>query len=302
MKKLLYSLISFGVLLFVVDRIGGWGLDKLRNITHSQMYTKMNRIERGVTEDVVIFGTSRANMHYVPSILSDSLQMSVYNAGTTGSNNIFSQYLTLCHVLKKHTPKIVCLELSVQDYCLENVDPFEQLSRFAPFVGTSDKMDAVYKEAGQYWIYQISHLYRYNHGVLGLLGGLVHSIGEANSDNGYIGLPKPEHFPDEIEVQATPKEIDPLKITYLEKFIGDCEERNITICFMVSPAYRKVASDIYDPLKEIAKKHHIPFLDYHSEGLYLDHPEYFKDAGHLWDQGARLYTARFAHDLSELLR
>ena len=82
MKKLLYSLISFGVLLFVVDRIGGWGLDKLRNITHSQMYTKMNRIERGVTEDVVIFGTSRANHHYIPSILSDTLQMSVYNAGT----------------------------------------------------------------------------------------------------------------------------------------------------------------------------------------------------------------------------
>ena len=66
---------------------------------------------------------------------------------------------------------------------------------------------------------------------------------------------------------------------------------------MVSPAYTEADADLYDVLKDLAKEQGIPFFDYHTQGLFLNHPEYFKDNGHLWDKGARLYTSIFAHDL-----
>jgi hypothetical protein len=43
------------------------------------------------------------------------------------------------------------------------------------------------------------------------------------------------------------------------------------------------------------------FLDYHTNGLYLDHREYFMDNDHLWDKGARKYSSVFAHDLKKLI-
>ena len=68
---------------------------------------------------------------------------------------------------------------------------------------------------------------------------------------------------------------------------------------MVSPRYSQVGMDKYDVLKAVATEYGIPFFDYYTRGLFLDHPEYFKDVAHLWDKGARAYSAIFAHDLKE---
>ena len=72
--------------------------------------------------------------------------------------------------------------------------------------------------------------------------------------------------------------------------------------FMVSPTYTEVSSDYYDVLKGIAKKNDIPFLDYHTKGLFLDHPDYFRDPSHLRDKGARAYSSIFASHLKGVLR
>ena len=70
---------------------------------------------------------------------------------------------------------------------------------------------------------------------------------------------------------------------------------------MISPNYTKIDDNHYDALKAIAKRNKLPFLDYHTKGLYDDHPEYFMDPSHLWDRGARLYSSVFASDLRRVL-
>ena len=45
----------------------------------------------------------------------------------------------------------------------------------------------------------------------------------------------------------------------------------------------------------------IPFLDYHTQGLFLDHPECFRDLTHMWDKGSRIYPSIFAGDLKRVL-
>ena len=65
--------------------------------------------------------------------------------------------------------------------------------------------------------------------------------------------------------------------------------------------YTKVDPTHYDVLKYLAKRNQIQFLDYHTVGLFHDHPEYFRDSAHLWDKGARIYSSRFASDLKQII-
>lgn len=300
MKNLLKSLIFIIIALFIVDRIGGKIMWWVSQNTQDISGPKLKYLADDVNEDMVLIGTSRCNFHYVPSILSDSLNMTVYNGGIDASNCIFSHYFVLNQILRHHTPKIICLELMPNDYIVAD-DSFETTSFFAPYIGRSERADSVFKDAGNYWAYRLCHLYRYNAKAVSNLGGIFVNKQE-NSKNGYIPLPQPEYFPERLEKINTPQNVDSLKLNYLQRFINLCLDNDIKLIFVVSPAYTLADNDLYKPLKEIADKNEVPFLDYHTKGLFIDHPEYFKDTWHLWDKGARLYTSVFASDLKKIIK
>lgn len=272
-----------------------WVYDK----TDNYIAEKIRYLADEADEDVIFLGTSRCNYHYVSSILSDSLGMTVYNGGVDGSNCIFSHYISFGLILQHHTPKIVCLELMNNDF-LKFDNSFEQISYFAPYVGRSAEADSVFAEAGNLWKYKLSHLFRYNSMAVNNLGGLFYDSQE-NDICGYIPNPKPAFHPDKPFTLDLDIEVDPLKMYYLQKFIDVCRERDIKVVFAISPMFSKVDNDFYAPIDSLAKKNGIPFLDYHTSGLFLDHPEYYRDGGHLWDKGARAFTSIFAHDLKQLL-
>jgi hypothetical protein len=300
MRKLIISLVTVLVGVFIADRLGGVFMSWVNQHSSDITAPKVRYLVSEVKEDVLLLGTSRCNYHYVPSILSDSLEMSVYNGGVNGSDNIFSHYWVLSHVLSYHTPKMVCLELMDKDYVIQPA-PFKTISFFAPYFGHNERADSVFRLAGTYWAYELSHLYRYNAKAISNLAGLLVSrVG--NEDHGYLPAPKPIRYPELSGFDKTREDVDVLKLIYLRKFIALCEERDVKLVFMVSPRYCKVGTDKYDVLKEAAAEYDIPFFDYYTKGLFLDHPDYFKDVAHLWDKGARLYTSIFAHDLKLYLQ
>ena len=299
MKKLVCSLLFVIMALFAVDRVGGVAMQWVARHTNDVLGPKLRYLQHDVHEDVVFVGASRCHHHYVPSIVADSLGMSVYNAGVGGSDNIFSHYIVLCHILARYTPRVICLEVMPTDVCQQD-DPFQVLSFFAPLYGTNASADSVYRVAGKSWQYQASHLLRYNAKAGSNLVGLVLNRQKGN-DCGYIPLPKPKaHLQQPVAEEAWPG-VDSLKIAYIERFISICRDRHIQLIFTISPKYTLVPPSHYDTLRQIARRHGIPLLDYHTRGLYLDHPEYFKDCTHLWDEGARRFSALFAKDLKKTL-
>lgn len=299
MKKFIVSLAFIISGLFVADRIGGIGMNWVYEHTNDVLSPKLRYLHQDIHEDVVLMGASRCHHHYLPSILSKTLGMSVYNAGVGGSNNIFSHYMVLCHILARYTPKIICLEVMPTDYC-QQTDTYNALSFFAPLFGYNEAADSVYQLAETYYQYHISHLYRYNAKVSSNLLGLVLNR-QVGNDNGYIPLPKPNPFPKELTTEETKNDIDSLKIRYIQRFADLCHERRIKLIFTVSPKYTIVDSAHYHILKDIAKENGIPFLDYHTCRLYHDHAEYFKDRSHLWDEGARKFSQIFANDLKDTI-
>ncbi len=262
---------------------------------------KIKYLVSEVHEDVVFMGTSRCNSHYVPSIISDSLGMSVYNGGIDASDNIYSHYIMLNHILAKHKPKLLCLEVQRTDCTKQLSNPFNCITFFAPYIGRNEQADSVFRLAGTYWQYNLSHLYRYNAKAVSNIAGLAINR-HVGGDNGYIPNPKPSKYPSVLSYSRTKNGIDSMKVDYMQRFISLCKQNNVKLVFAVSPLYRKVDADYYDILKAIAKNNDIPFFDYHTKGLFLDHPEYFRDPDHLWDKGARLYSEIFVSDLKRVLK
>ena len=299
MKKLAVSILFILVGLFIIDRAGGMAMWWVNQHTKDVTGPKMRYLIDDFHEDVLLMGTSRCNSHYVPSIIGDTLGMSVYNGGIDGSKNIFSHYIMLCHILASHTPKVICLEVQPNDFVRER-DPFTCITFFAPYFGKNAQADSVFRLAGKYWPYRLSHLYRFNAKATSNIAGLVVTRLDSGN-NGYVPYTPPAHFPNTLYHLNTPKHADRLKLAYVQKFIDLCKEKGIRLLFTVSPMYAKVESDFYDVLKETARENGLPFLDYHTAGLYQDHPDYFHDPSHLWDKGARLYSSVFARDLKKLL-
>lgn len=298
MRRLLLSLLIITAALFVIDRVGGRIMWWVNSNTKDISAPKIRYLANDVTEDVVLLGTSRSNFHYVPSVLSDSLGLSVYNGGIDGSGALYSHYILLNLMLEHHSPRVVCLEVMNSTFQKED-NPFERTSFFAPYIGRSERADSIFREAGNYWAYRLSHLYRYNAKAMSNLAGLIVNK-QARSDHGYIPMPDPKSYP-ELVPGAPGGNVDSLKVKYLQKFIDICKEHDIKLVMTVSPAFSTADQGVYDVLRDIAEANDVPFLDYHGNGLFLDHPEYFKDNTHLWDKGAEIFTSIFAHDLKNAI-
>lgn len=301
MKKVISGILIIVFTFLLTDRVGGYVMGIAFKHSQSVQAPKLCHLAYHTTQDIILLGTSRCHCHYVPAIIADSLQMTVYNGGIDASNNIYSHYMALCYVLSCHKPDIVCLEV-MEDDCHQADNSFETIQRFAPFYGMDDRADSLFKEAGLEWRYRFSHLYRYNATALTTITGLIQNM-KANEEDGFYSLQKKDGMNSSLvlEEEQEPQPVDSIKLKYLQKFINLCKENQVKAVFMVSPKYTIPAPSQYAVLKSLAEANDVPFLDYHTRGLFLDHPELFRDNAHLWDEGARLYSSIFASDLKQLL-
>ena len=299
MRKLTITLLVAIGCLFAADRLGGLAMQWVFRHSNDVLSPKLRHLDDGVSEDVVLLGASRCHHHYVPSILADSLGLSVYNAGVGGADNIYSHYIVLCHVLASHAPKVVCLEVMPTDVNVQP-EPFMVTSFFAPLYGKNAVADSIFHLAGTHWRYRVSHLYRYNAKASSMLWGLVLNR-QGGSDQGYMPLERPAIPPGAPTSEPPIGEVDSHKLDFLKRFANLCQQHGTQLVLTVSPKFTLVGDGHYEVLRQFATDNGLPFLDYHTPGLYLDHPEYFKDVSHLCNEGARAFSSLFAHDLKEAM-
>ena len=100
-----------------------------------RIYKTDNFISDEVDANILIFGSSRAAHHYVPSILSDSLDMSCYNCGLDG-NGIIYGYGKLKTITARYYPKIVILDIQ-PTFDLFTNDNCKYLAPFAAVLSIS---------------------------------------------------------------------------------------------------------------------------------------------------------------------
>src|SRR5436305_4733302 len=110
-RRLLKNLFILIVLFFIVDRLlGKWLQYKFDNVPQGDIKTFAHSIT-SPSEDIFIYGSSRAMHGYDCAVFKNVLGYSCFNNGKENSTILYHN-LVLNEMLKKHIPKIIILDFA----------------------------------------------------------------------------------------------------------------------------------------------------------------------------------------------
>ena len=295
MKKFIVHIIVFFAIIVVIDFCFGQVCQYLNSHagggdTQREYYAFMKS-----SEDILIFGSSRALHHYVPAIIEDSLGLTCFNCGLDG-NGIIMQYGRFKVITNRYSPKCIIYDIE-PTFDLKVDDKIKYLTPLKPYYDQNG-VDSIFWSVAKTEKYKmLSYMYRYNTKFIQKLSDNIHPLQQI-SYGGYMPL----YGKLDYEVAWKNFEqysIDDLKIQYFEKMIRTSLQKGIKLIFVASPSYHTLNSDVFYPIKELCDKYDITFLDYYCDPYFVNNPLYFKDSGHLNDDGANVFSCILSHILKQ---
>lgn len=292
MRKFVVKLSFLFVIIFFFDQISGlYFKNLLSNITTGNL-GKDNYICDHCTENILIFGSSRAEFHYDAKMIEDSLGETVYNCGFSGCG-IIQSYGRLLMLTERYHPKLIIMEITPEFDLIENENNYcdlKMLKRHYDRVYIKDifeKVDMTEK------FKMLSHLYRYNSHIIHNPIRLVKPIPFNKNSIGVQGFKVIQQEFDRMKVgEKKEKEeykIDEIKQFYLKKFVKTAKEFS-QIVFVVSPYWQGRNIEIFKSAKHLADSLNVPFLDHSNDSKYLHNEVFFSDGIHLNYKGADEFT------------
>ncbi|RFZ85957.1 hypothetical protein DYU05_10340 [Mucilaginibacter terrenus] len=301
-KKLIAKkLIILLILMFVLDRGIGALLEHFYFTQKSGFDARANYIINKTNADVLVFGSSKAAEHYDPSILSDSLKMSVYNCGRDLSY-IYYHYGLLQAVLKRYTPKLIILDTRPNEFQIfkyrENLD---RLNVLLPYYDSHPELREVCLLRDKFERYKmLSKIYPYNSLILYEMVQFLPKYQKDNSENGFIG--KTGEWHGNKPAYNVNDEVDTTAALYYKKFIESCRAKGIKVVITMSPIYQTIdvkANRNIALIYQIARKNNVPVFNYLTS---FTNPKYFYDDLHLNRSGAELLSSKIAQDVKSVYR
>ena len=239
--------------------------------------------------DVLVFGSSRANHHYVPKVFKDSLDLDCYNTGKDGSPLLY-QNAILKSVLKRYTPKVIILEYLGGKQELENA--YDQLSYLTPFYDRHEEIRDIVELKGPFEkVKLLSEAYAFNSEIYYTFRNTVYKE-KRKTDNGY----KPElgFWQQKIDTVNSFQPYDKMDIAIeesLKDFLSLAKISGSNIVVVCSPMYLYYTHNQgIDYMKQLCNEKKIPFWDYSNDTLFLNNRKYFHDPMHLNHNGAILFS------------
>ena len=202
--------------------------------------------------------------------------------------NPYHEWTKTAFILDKCDAECIAEGATMQEY--QNVrylSPYYDSDTWAKaFVDSEDERAA---------LKMICHMFRYNSKLVQYVLPIVG--GGKKTQGGYNPLPTsgykyPELGKDNENVnQEVKQDLD--KLIVYEKTLERCREKGVALTIFVSPSYiikGKQYIGAVDKLSEIANKYGYELKDYSSAPHFMSDKALFKDASHLNDNGARMYT------------
>lgn len=248
--------------------------------------------------DILIFGSSRACHHYIPSTFEQQTGLSCYNAGRYGSPILY-HLAVLKGVLKRYHPKMIVLDLNLQDF-EERAGSYDVLSSLLPYYKTHPEMRYIIEMRGKYErLKLISNIYPFNSEMLTIaIGNTELNKKRQNDIAGFVpltgkwdGIVEDYRFPQNYKLDGN-------KVQAFKTFITDCKKANVKLFVVCSPYLSKnrIKESTIEMGRAITQENEIPFFDYSNfkpllkTGLYQDFP-------HLNQDGAKLFSDLVVADI-----
>ena len=291
MRRFILKILMLAAAMVVVDILVGVVFRHWFERMDDGEMGKENYIGRQVDEDILVFGSSRAEYHYDPAVISEMLGLSCYNCGASG-NGILLAYGRLLMALQHHQPRLIIYDVN-PEFDVMLTDNHQSLAQLKIHSET-DRLEEIYQDVDPWEsIKMLSNMYRFNsnfiHNPLCLLKPMPQKW-SPDQQRGAV-LQKAQFDPMKVREETPPEafETDTLKLRYVRKFISLAQGARLV--FVASPKwYAPVDSMRYRPIKDICHEMGVPYLDFTSDRKYIHHDEFFVDGVHLNANGAREFT------------
>ena len=295
MKRFLNRMLIFAAFAVVIDLAFGAIFPFLREKAKGGRTREEYFIAEECEAEVLVFGSSRAQHHYVPSVIEESLGLSCYNCGEDEMGSLFA-YARYRMLSDRYTPKLIIYDVAPSFDYFADEDNTKYLGNLKPYSYKDGVLKIIMHFADMDTRLLLnSQMYRNNSQILSYLINFISD--RYYSDNGYQALHgkmTTEKIDSRIVSEDTELELDSEKICILEEMIQDCQTRNIPFVFVVSPVYggqsRKYTMQRLQPAIDLAAKYGVPFLDFSDEDEVAFNCGYFQDETHMNDSGARYFS------------
>jgi hypothetical protein len=303
-KRLVIRFICNVLLIFIVlvvfDQLAGRVLRHLYFRQKSGVYYRATYSIDSTVADVIVFGSSRANHHYVPSVFEDSLKLTFYNSGRDG-NFLLYNYAVFKAVTLRHKPRLIIFDISPGDLAKDD-NSYLRLSSLLPYCRTHPEIRKVALLRGPYEeLKQISEIYPFNSMLLTVIEG---NIKKENAyeimQKGYVPLSGVMNNQENAEITwSGTKFSDNNVMNAIKDIVQICEMHNIKLVFINSPYYRSEKSEEFDLLMEsYTKDEGIRYFNYSMNSFFQSNPELFQDNQHLNHKGAVIFSQMICKELN----
>ncbi|MFP5041134.1 hypothetical protein [Parasediminibacterium sp. JCM 36343] len=262
--------------------------------------------------DILILGSSRAERHYSPSILSDSLHKSCYNAGMDAQSIPYCTALQEV-IFKRWKPKMIILDINPWEF-IEDTIKYEKLSILLPYCNEHPELIKYLEIASPMERLKLySNIYPYNSTFFIAVNDKLHAQKMPTEEFGYAPIIK---VMDAAEITLTKKALlqdekkdkdfyvktDAFAFNLYRQFLKRCTDNHIKTYVITSPTlipgYQNKSKK---ELLSISKTYpEIKFIDFSSNPNYNGHFEKFSDHIHLNKQGSEEFSKELAGRLKKL--
>lgn len=284
-------MLIFSVTLYVADFVIGKVLQKLYFKQSSGFDYETNYAMNETTAPLLVFGSSRANNIFDPTIIEKELKLPCYNAGRYGEP-IFYHYAVLKSVLKRYNPQIIILSLDAFSLAKDK-DDYDRISVLLPYSDSHPELQEIINLKGPYErLKMISKIYPYNSLLLPMISGNLESSKEKNYNiKGYIPVQTTISGPLHTVDYTKNTLLDTTKINIYTAFIKYCIKAKIKL-YIVCPPFMINAIGMDNSIitaKRVANNFNIPFFDFSRDTFYTTKPKLFYDFRHLNNKGVALF-------------
>ncbi len=303
---LLIGLIPFGALDILISS----ELKKSNSFALGDSFI-WNEIYKGkINYDLLIYGSSRAWVHFNSMVLEENLGLSTYNLGMDG-HNFWLQYLRHKALLKYNMkPKVIILSVGI--FSLNKRNDLYNLNQFLPFIFDLD----IYKYTSTYEGFSLMDytipLYRYS-GKQDVIKKAIYDYQQTDTERpyrirGFRGmkrawnqdLEKAKSRLNHINVKN-----DKASEDLMQQFLNECNDLGIKVIIVYSPeqvsgqSFVENRDEVVNTYVKMAKRNGITFLDYSDDEMCYN-KSLFYNSMHLNEKGANIFTNKLIVDLKKL--
>lgn len=305
-RKFIIKGLVFLIMVVFFDFLLGLIMGKMEEMAMENNPSEMQAdyTVKKVHSDVLIIGASDASHSYVPEILRDSLNLSVYNCGNDGKPSLYHIAVVNC-ILDRYSPKQIIW--SVSPMWLSNKNANEDNNRLSvlnPFYHDYSYCKEVINKKSKWEVIKCkSNAYIYNSNIFNYLRCIF-----LPSKEYQYGRYKPL-FGSKGSVELQKRDLQ-TTFTFSEELsealfntLKRCKDKGTKVVLVFTPRYEE--SDYqdlvsYKKIQEIALETDAILLEEYYRDSTIYKTKYFYDFAHLNDEGARIFTSLLANKLKNI--